>query len=130
MFETGMGIGFLLTSALAIAVGSVIVSQAIYAATNEHFAEYGTLKAMGMSGLSLAAVVAVQGLLAGLAGSIPGCLIGALVVSAVKRLGLEAVLTPTLTLVTILVALLTCALAAATSAQRVWKLEPALVFRT
>lgn len=130
MFETGMGIGFLLTSALAIAVGSVIVSQGIYAATNEHFAEYGTLKAMGMSGLSLAAVVTVQGLLAGLAGSIPGCLIGALVVSAVKRLGLEAVLTPTLTLLTVLVALLTCALAAATSAQRVWKLEPAMVFRT
>ena len=130
MFETGMGIGFLLTSALAIAVGTVIVSQAIYAATSEHFSEYGTLKAMGMSRGSLAAVVAVQGVLAGLVGSVPGSLMGALVVGSIKRRGLEAVLTPELTLVTILVALFTCALAAATSVRRVWQLEPALVFRT
>jgi putative ABC transport system permease protein len=130
MFETGMGIGFLLTSALAVAVGSVIVSQAIYAATSEHFAEYGTLKAMGMSSPSLAAVVIGQGVLAGLAGAVPGCAIGALVVMIIRRRGLEAVLTPELALSTIGAALLTCALAAATSVKRVWKLEPAMVFRT
>jgi putative ABC transport system permease protein len=130
MFETGMGIGFLLTSSLAIAVGTVIVSQAIYAATSEHFPEYGTLKAMGMSNRDLAAVVVGQGVVAGLAGSLPGCLVGALVVSAIRQRGLEAILTPGLTVITVLAALLASGLAAATSVKRVWKLEPAVVFRT
>jgi putative ABC transport system permease protein len=130
MFETGMGIGFLLTSSLAIAVGTVIVSQAIYAATNEHFAEYGTLKAMGMSNLGLGAVVVVQGLISGAVGAVPGCLLGALVVALARSRGLEAIFAPRLVTVTVLVAWLACALAAATSVRRVWKLEPALVFRT
>jgi putative ABC transport system permease protein len=130
MFETGMGIGFLLTSSLAIAVGGVIVSQAIYSATNEHFAEYGTLKAMGMSNASLATVVIVQGLIAGVVGALPGCLLGAVVVASARARGLEAIFAPRLVVATVIVAWLTCALAAATSVRRVWSLEPALVFRT
>jgi putative ABC transport system permease protein len=130
MFETGMGIGFLLTSALAIAVGTVIVSQNIYATTAEHLGEYGTLKAMGISDRSLAAVVVGQGLLAGLAGSLPGCLLGAAVVQVIRSRGLEAVLTPGLAALTLVAALATCAVAAGTSVRRVAKLEPALVFRT
>jgi putative ABC transport system permease protein len=129
MLETGMGIGFLLTSVLAIAVGSVIMSQAIYAATSEHFPEYGTLKAMGMSHWSLGAVVVSQGVVAGLVGSGVGCLIGALAVRAIRQRGLEAVLNTELVVITIIAALLTSALAAATSVRRVWALEPAMVFR-
>ncbi len=130
MFETGMGIGFLLTSSLAIAVGTVIVSQAIYAATNEHFTEYGTLKAMGMSDAGLAAVVVTQGLIAGAVGAVPGSLLGALVVALARARGLEAIFAPRLVAATIVVAWLACGLAAATSVRRVWKLEPAMVFRT
>lgn len=129
MFETGMGVGLLLTSALAIAVGAVIVSQTIYAATNEHVPEYGTLKAMGMGNPGLAAVVAAQGLIAGGAGALPGCLAGALVVRTIRARGLEAVLTPRLILLTVVAALVTSVLAATTSVRRVWRLEPALVFR-
>jgi putative ABC transport system permease protein len=129
MFETGMGIGFLLTSALAVAVGTVIVSQAIYAATSEHLAEYGTLKAIGMSGPRLALVVVGQGLVAGLAGALPGALVGALVVQAIRRRGLEAILTPELTMITVLASLATCMAAAATSVRRVQRLEAAMVFR-
>ncbi len=130
MFETGMGIGFLLTSSLAIAVGTVIVSQAIYAATNEHFSEYGTLKAMGMSNVRLAAVVIVQGLISGVVGALPGCALGAFVVALARARGLEAIFAPRLVAATVVVAWLACVVAAATSVRRVWKLEPALVFRT
>jgi putative ABC transport system permease protein len=129
MFETGMGVGFLLTSLLAVAVGAVIVSQAIYAATTEHVPEYGTLKAMGMSDGALAAVVVGQGVIAGLAGAVPGCAAGALVVELVKSRGLEAVLTPGLVLSTVVAALGASAVAAATSVARVRRLEPAMVFR-
>jgi putative ABC transport system permease protein len=130
MFETGMGIGFLLTSVLAIAVGTVIVSQNIYATTTEHLGEYGTLKAMGISNRSLAAVVLGQGILAGLVGSLPGCLLGAGVVQVIRSRGLEAALTPGLAGITVLAALVTCAVAATASVRRVARLEPALVFRT
>ncbi len=129
MFETGMGIGFLLTSSLAIAVGTVIVSQAIYAATNEHFAEYGTLKAMGMSNRRLAAIVVAQGLISGAVGALPGAALGALVVAAARTRGLEAIFAPRLVVATVVVAWLACAIAAATSVRRVWRLEPAMVFR-
>jgi putative ABC transport system permease protein len=129
MFETGMGVGFLLTSALAVAVGTVIVSQAIYAATSEHLAEYGTLKAIGMSGSRLALVVVAQGLVAGLAGAVPGALVGAVVVQAIRRRGLEAVLTPELAIATVVASLVTCMAAAVTSVRRVQRLEAAMVFR-
>lgn len=130
MFETGMGIGFLLTSGLAIAVGTVIVSQTIFAATSEHLAEYATLKAMGAANGSLARVVLVQGFVAGTVGCLPGCLLGAAVVYAIRARGLAAVVTPELVGLTIVAALATCALAALGSVRRLWKLEPALVFRT
>jgi putative ABC transport system permease protein len=130
MFETGMGIGFLLTSLLAIGVGTVIVSQNIYAITLEHLAEYATLEAMGIAMRSLAAVVMGQALLTGVAGAIPGCLLGAAVVDAIQSRGLPAALSTELVAATLLAALATCVLASVTSIRRVTRLEPALVFRT
>lgn len=129
MFETGMGVGFLLTSALAITVGAVIVSQAIYAATSEHLEEYGTLKALGTSDGSLALLVVRQGVMAGIAGAVPGAAVGAFVVDAIRRQGLEAVLSAPLVGCTILAALVAAAGAAAMSIGRVRRLEPALVLR-
>jgi putative ABC transport system permease protein len=130
MFETGMGIGFLLTSLLAIGVGTVIVSQNIYATTLEHLAEYATLEAMGIAMRSLAAVVMGQALLTGVAGAIPGCLLGAAVVDVIQSRGLPAALSTELVAATLLAALATCVLASVTSIRRVTRLEPALVFRT
>jgi putative ABC transport system permease protein len=129
MFETGMGIGFLLTAALAVAVGTVIVSQNIYTTTNEHLGEYGTLKALGIQTPSLAAIVIGQGVIAGLAGCIPGFLLGAAVVQVIRHQGLEALLTPALVVITVVAALLTCVLSSVVSVRRVTRLEPALVFR-
>lgn len=130
MFETGMGIGFLLTSMLAIAVGTVIVSQAIYAATAEHLPEFGTLKAMGMGNGGLGAVVLGQAVLAGLAGGVPGCLLGAFAVHLIQAHGLEAVLPPALVVMTATAAVVAAAVAALTSIARVRRLDAALVFRT
>jgi putative ABC transport system permease protein len=129
MFETGMGIGFLLTSALAVAVGTVIVSQAIYAATAEHLPEYGTLKAMGMGNSALETVVLGQAILAGVAGALPGCLLGAGAVRVIQAQGLEAVLTPGLVAATAMAAVVAAVVAALTSVARVKRLDAALVFR-
>jgi putative ABC transport system permease protein len=129
MFETGMGIGFLLTSMLAVLVGTVIVSQAIYAATSEHLPEYGTLKALGTSDGRLAFCVAHQACLAGVVGAVPGAVLGVLAVQAIRQQGLEAVLTPLLVALTVVAAVLASIAAAATSVARIVRLEPALVFR-
>lgn len=129
MLETGMGIGFLLTSLLAIAVGTVIVSQAVYAATAEHLPEYGTLKAMGMGNVGLGTVVLWQAILAALAGGIPGCLIGTLAVRVIQAHGLEAALTPALIVLTAGAAVVASVVAALTSVARVRRLDAALVFR-
>jgi putative ABC transport system permease protein len=129
MLETGMGIGFLLTSLLAIAVGTVIVSQAVYAATAEHLPEYGTLKAMGMGNAGLGTVVLWQAILAALAGGIPGCLIGTLAVRVIQAHGLEAALTPALIVLTAAAAVVASVVAALTSVARVRRLDAALVFR-
>lgn len=130
MLQTGMGIGFLFTSILAIAVGTVIVSQAIYAATAEHLPEYGTLKAMGMGGVGLGTVVLWQAVLAALTGALPGCLMGAFAVGAIRAHGLEAALTPALIGTTVAAAVVAATLAALTSIARVRRLDAALVFRT
>jgi len=129
MFETGMGVGFLLTSVLAIAVGTVIVSQAIYAATAEHLPEYGTQKAMGKGNAGLGTVVLWQAVLAALAGGLPGCLVGTLAVRAIQAHGLEAVLTPALIVITAATAVVAAVVAALTSIARVRRLDAALVFR-
>ncbi len=129
MFETGMGIGFLLTSMLAVCVGAVIVSQTLYAATSEHLPEYGTLKAMGATDADLTSIVVRQALIAGAAGCVPGALIGAVVVRGIRAQGLEALLGPGLVAIAAGIALGACVLAALGSIRRVRTLEPAMVFR-
>ncbi len=47
MFTTGAGMGVLISAALGLVVGIVVVAQTIYATTMDHIHEFGTLKAMG-----------------------------------------------------------------------------------
>jgi len=129
VFETGTGIGFLLTALLAVAVGTVILSQAVYTATIEHLPEYGTLKAMGYPNLRLAGIVAWQALLAGIAGALPGCVAGVAVVTLIRNRGLAAALEPAFVLTTIAAGMAAAVLAALGAVRRVWTVEPALVFR-
>jgi putative ABC transport system permease protein len=129
MFETGMGVGFLLTSLLALAVGTVIVSQTMFAITADHLPEYGTLKAMGMPSWQLGAIVVGQGTVAGITGALPGAAIGAAVVHAIRAQGLEVVATPAVYAVTMAGAVVMAGCAALTSVRRVWRLDPAMVFR-
>ncbi|MBI2381116.1 MAG: ABC transporter permease [Gammaproteobacteria bacterium] len=68
LFESGAGAGFLFSSALGLLVGVVITSQTLMAAILAALREYATLRALGVSGAALRAVVLEQSLWVGLAG--------------------------------------------------------------
>ena len=47
MLETGIGITVVLPAALGLGVGAVIMSQTLFAITNDHLANYAALAALG-----------------------------------------------------------------------------------
>jgi putative ABC transport system permease protein len=74
MLETGLGITVVLTAFLGLAVAAVIVSQTLFAITQDHLSNYGTLLALGFSRAQLCSIVLVQGLLLGCGGVLLGSL--------------------------------------------------------
>src|SRR5262249_35320437 len=49
MLETGAGIMAMVIAVVGLVVGSVVVSQSLYAMTNDHLPDYATLLAIGFS---------------------------------------------------------------------------------
>lgn len=68
MLETGIGITVVLTAALGLGVGAVIISQTLFAITNDHLVHYATLRALGFGRRSLITCILTQALGLGLAG--------------------------------------------------------------
>ena len=62
----------IVTALSGMVVGSVVVSQSLYAMTNDHLPEYATLLAIGFSRWKLILVVVVQALALGIAGIVIG----------------------------------------------------------
>lgn len=68
LLESGAGAGSAFASLLGLVVGAVITSQTLYAAIIGSIREYATLRALGVPGRSLHAVVLEQSLWIGVAG--------------------------------------------------------------
>jgi putative ABC transport system permease protein len=85
--QTGAGAALVGAAFLGFVVGSVIISQTIYATTMENLDEYATLKAIGASKLTVCGIVLVQGLISGAA----GCVVGLACVVPCARLALSAI---------------------------------------
>ena len=66
--QTGMGMAFFLTAALAMIIGGTIVGQTIYSSTIEHLREFGTLKAIGAKNHEIYQVVLAQATISAVAG--------------------------------------------------------------
>ena len=49
MLETGLGITVVITAVLGLLVGAVVISQNLFALTQEHLPQYATLLALGFS---------------------------------------------------------------------------------
>jgi putative ABC transport system permease protein len=129
MLETGVGITVVLTAILGLAVGSIILSQTLFAVTQEFLPNYATLLAIGFSLRTIRKVVLGQSLMIG----VPGVLLGsgmfaaAAVVSAPTQIPLET--TPMIFCSLMLVALIACVLVGGLSARMLQRVDPVSVFR-
>jgi putative ABC transport system permease protein len=72
MLETGLGLIVVTTAVLGMIVGAVIVSQALYAITNDHLGNYATLLALGFVRWQLVVIVMTQALILGVGGILIG----------------------------------------------------------
>jgi len=129
LFKTGMGLGVILASALGFIVGVVIVGQTMYSATIERLQEYGTLKALGMGNLGLSRIIVQQALIAGVLGYGIGSLIAWHMGCKLPAFNVPVEVPLWWTAAMFLVTVGMCIVASITSVVRVFRLEPAIVFR-
>jgi putative ABC transport system permease protein len=129
LFETGMGIGFLVAAMLGLCVGGVIVSQTLYAMTAERLPEFGVLKALGADMKELSVVVLQQGLICGGIGWCLGIGISYAVAYAADLAGTTMLIPWFLALGVALLTAGLCSAAALVSVVRLRRIEPATVFR-
>jgi len=130
LYGTGVGACIIFTAVLGLIVGFIMVSQTIYSSTMSKLAEYGTLKAMGMSNVALSRIVFTQALMLGLLSY--GVGIGLAVALARFTASSNLNIDTPIWLITLmlLVTLATCTAASVTSVLRVFRLPPASVFRS
>lgn len=130
LINTGLGLGVIAAALVSCVVGIVIVGQTMYSATIERLHEYGTLKAIGMSNRSLAGIVICQAIMTGLLGYAAGGSVAYFVGNQLPSFNIPVEVPLSVLAWMFIVAIGMCVLASVTSIVRVFKLEPAIVFRT
>lgn len=128
MLETGIGITVVLTAALGLGVGAVIMSQALFAITNDHLSHYAVLLALGFRARTLVACVVGQALLLGAAGIAGGALLffAGSALSARTSIPLET--TPAVFAALVAAALMTGVTASWLAVRTILRLDPVSVF--
>jgi len=128
--NTGIGINFGTTIVLGFIVGMAIAGQTFYLFTVENLKQFGALKAMGTTTVTLARMIILQAFTVGLIGFGVGIglatLFGRLTASEGQLPFVET--WPLLALVFVSL-LMICTLSAMISIIKLAKLEPAIVFR-
>ncbi|HYK89463.1 MAG TPA: ABC transporter permease DevC [Acidobacteriota bacterium] len=124
-----IGFIFAMGTLMAVAVGSVVVYQILFADVSEHLADYATLKALGHSGIYLCMIVLEQALILSFSGFVPGVLMA----QAIYILAHRATLLPmTMTLPRIAgVLILTvamCVISGVLALRRLKAADPAEIF--
>jgi len=125
------GIGFVLTliALMGATVGIAVVGQILYTSINEHFHEYGTLKAIGVNDAYLYGVIALQASFMALIGYVPSLALTFGIRAIAAGRGVDILITPGGALLVLVVALAICIGAGMIAMQRVARADPALVFR-
>jgi putative ABC transport system permease protein len=125
------GIGFILSliALMGAIVGVAVVGQILYTSINEHFHEYGTLKAIGVNDGYLYGVVALQASCMAVIGYVPSLAFTFAIRGIAAERGVDILITPGGALLVLAAALLICISAGMVAMQRVVRADPALVFR-
>ncbi len=130
LFGTGMGVGIIFSAGLGCLVGMVIVGQTIYSATLERLGEYGTLKAIGMTNPEVGMIIVRQAILTGAAGYAAGAALSLAAARHLPKLNLAIELPPWLFAAMFAATIVMCVVASVTSIVKVFRLPPAMVFRS
>lgn len=128
LFGSGAGIALLSGAILGLVVGTMIVTQTLYASVKDHLREFATLRALGSSRRFLRTVIVYQAALSALAGSVLASLVGTLVVNASASSLLPVLVPPWLAGLLFMLALLMCLVAALAATSKVARVDPAMVF--
>jgi putative ABC transport system permease protein len=128
MLETGVGITVIITAALGLLVGAVIMSQTLFAITQDHIANYATLLALGFHQKTLRQIVLTQSLSLGGLGIIVGLILFFLACNASARSPIPLETTPIVTTGLIAFSLLCCIASSWFSIRAIFKLDPVSVF--
>jgi putative ABC transport system permease protein len=127
--RTGVGAGFFTTAVLGIIVGFVVVGQILYSGTLQYLREYGTLKAMGARNSAVVQVILSQAMISAGLGFAVGAPLAIAMRAAMKAANLNVALTAPLYTATAVITIVMCALAALLSIVKVFRLDPASVFK-
>lgn len=128
MLETGVGITVIITAALGLLVGAVIMSQTLFAITQDHIGNYATLLALGFHHNTLRQIVLTQSLSLGGLGIVLGSILFILACDASARSPIPLETTPLVSLGLIAFSLLCCIGASWFSIRAIFKLDPVMVF--
>jgi putative ABC transport system permease protein len=129
MLETGVGITVIITAALGLLVGAVIMSQTLFAITQDHIGNYATLLALGFHQKTLRAIVLTQSLSLGGLGIALGSLLFILACNASARSPIPLETTSSVSVGLIVFSLLCCVAASWFSIRAIFKLDPVMVFQ-
>jgi putative ABC transport system permease protein len=128
--NTGIGINFGTTILLGFIVGMAIAGQTFYLFTVENLRQFGALKAMGASTLTLARMILLQAFTVGLTGYGVGIGLATVFGYLTASGGSLPFVETWQLLLLVLVALLTiCIVSATVSIVKLARLEPGIVFR-
>jgi len=128
--NTGIPFSFGTTIVLGIVVGSAICGQTFYNFILENLRHLGALKAMGASNFTLARMLLVQAWTVGVIGFGIGIGLTVMFGRAVLEKGQPPFLLPyQLPLVAFVIIMFICTAAASLGILKIWKVEPAIVFR-
>jgi putative ABC transport system permease protein len=129
VLQTGAGGGILVAALLGFIIGTVIVSQQIYATTMENIDEFATLKAMGASRWFIVRVLVAQATICGVVGCAVGVAAALPLVERAQQF-IAWIYTPWwLPAAMVPPSLLMCALAAIVSVRAALSVDPGRVFR-
>ena len=127
--RTGVGTGFFTTAVLGVIVGFVVVGQILYSGTLQYIREYGTLKAMGARNSMVVRVILAQAMISAALGFVVGGVLAVGMRAAMVAAHLNVSLFPSLYVATLVVTIVMCSLASLLSIIKVFRLDPASVFK-
>lgn len=127
--ETGILVNFSMAIGLGFLIGTLVAGQTFYNFTLDQLRHYGALKAMGVTNRRLAGMVLLQALVVAVLGYSIGVGLGAASGKFMESMGLAFSMPWQIPALTAVAILAVSGIAALLSLHRVFKLEPAVVFK-